>query len=51
MLPDSRRPRRLAIVISEIEMNAISMRIVVGAGMTDWIWVMAAAVETETVMT
>ena len=26
MLPDSRSPRRLAIVISEIDTNAISMR-------------------------
>ena len=51
MFPDSRRPRRFAMVISPIEMNAISMRTSYAAGKTDWIWVIAAAVETATVMT
>ena len=51
MFPDSRRPRRFAIVISPIDTNAISIRMLYAAGKTDWIWVIAAAVETATVMT
>ena len=51
MFPDSRRPRRLAIVISPIETNAISMRTSYAAGMIDWIWAIAEAVDTATVMT
>ena len=35
MLPDSRRPRRLAMVISAIDTNAISIRKSYAAGMTD----------------
>ena len=39
------------MVMSEIERNAIPIRTSYAAGMTDWIWAMAAAVETATVMT
>ena len=51
MFPDSRRPRRLATVMSPIETKAISIRTSYAAGMTDWIWAMADAVDTATVMT
>ena len=51
MLPDSRSPRRLATVIRAIDTNAISIRKSYAAGMTDWIWAIAEAVETATVIT
>ena len=51
MFPDSRRPRRLAMVMRLIETKAISIRYSYTAGTTDWIWAMAAAVDTDTVMT
>ena len=42
MLPDSRRPRRLAMVISEIDTNAdLDAHRRRRAGMTDWIWATA----------
>ena len=34
-----------------IDTNAISIRMSNAAGMTDWIWAIAAAVETATVIT
>ena len=51
MFPDSRRPRRLATVIRPIATNAIWIRKSNAAGMIDWIWAIADAVETATVMT
>ena len=38
-------------MISAIDTNAISIRMSYAAGKTDWIWVIAAAVETATVIT
>ena len=51
MLPLSRSPRRLATVIRPMETKAISIRNSYAAGMTDWIWAIADAVDTATVMT
>ena len=52
MFPASRSPRRLATVIRPMAVTPIRTPDVVSrAGMTDWIWAMAAAVETATVMT
>ena len=50
-MPDSRRPRRLPIVISEMDTKAISIRKSYACGMIDWICWTADAVETATVMT
>ena len=37
--------------MSAIDTKAISMRTSYAAGITDWIWAIAAAVETATVIT
>ena len=51
ILPDSRRPRRLPIVMRVIDARAISIRYSYTWGTTDWICWIAEAVETATVMT
>ena len=51
MLPDSRRPRRFAIVISAMTPTAISIFTGLSSGTTETIWPIAEAVETETVIT
>ncbi len=50
MFPDSRRPRRLATVISAIDASAISIRMSYRAGQTEYAWATADAVDTATVM-
>ena len=51
MFPDSRRPRRFAIVIRAITLTAISIFTGSSSGTTDTIWPIADAVETATVLT
>ena len=48
MFPDSRRPRRLAIVISAIDDERdLDPDVVRRSGTTDWIWAIADAVDTD----
>jgi hypothetical protein len=51
MFPDSRRPRRLAIVIRAMTATAISILTGSSSGTTETIWPIADAVDTATVIT